>query len=166
VEKIIKLNFKKGSMVRYKNCFISALFTFLNISLVKTVNTSYIIETSVRLNLWNIFENLFDKDYFMFSYSINKIDKSKRKNLKNKADKYIILWKYVPLYKRYKNILKILVKEIKFFSLLKLKNKIEFFVSNLMLNKGYFFNKYTNFINKYVFKNLKTKLLSNYKTFK
>jgi hypothetical protein len=88
--KLLKLTFKKGQFIRYKSIFNKSIFNMFYFNKNKKNLISYLPYIEYN-QIFFILENLILNSNFIFSYFINKIDKSKRKNLKNKKEKYIIL---------------------------------------------------------------------------
>lgn len=49
-----------------------------------------------------------------FSFSVRRVDKNVRKNSRGKSGKYMLLWKYIPPYRRIYNTLRWLIQDFKF----------------------------------------------------
>jgi hypothetical protein len=49
-----------------------------------------------------------------FMFKVQKVDKSTRKHSRGKSGKYVILWKYVPVYKRLYVVLRWLIQDMTF----------------------------------------------------
>ena len=110
------------------------------------------------------FKNLLLKELMkfnpLFNFYIEKVDKTIRKNSRNKTDKLKLIWKFVPIYKRLYVTMTWLLKDLKFqksksFSIRLLK-VLELIFTNPQLS---FISKLKNFIHFYVFKNFKQTLL-------
>jgi len=159
---MVKLLQKKGMYSRYKKISSGAISSILYEG--KSFDLVYSSDKWSSFNRCHYFLKLFSFKNFIFSYIISNFDKSRRKNLKNSSEKYNFLVKYNPIYKRFNTALKILLKEVKFYTNNRLKDKIVQFMQNLLTNKMYFYNKYNLFVAKYVFKNFSNSLFINYKT--
>lgn len=152
--KFINLIQKNGLKARYKKLVIKSLnLKFFN----KYLNSGF-FPTAIS--------SIFHQFNPVFSYLITKVGKQQRKNSRNKSHKYFFLWKYTPLYKRFKIFLKIFSKEIKYTKEIKLTNKLKHVFNNLYLKYPLFIDKYITFSSSYVFKNLKFKLFTKYLTSK
>ena len=106
------------------------------------------------------------KNYLpVFSFFVRKVDKSVRKNSRGKSGKYIIIWKYVPTYKRLYTTLRWFIKDLKFQKSKGFKSRflkiLETFITNPKVS---FLVKLRQFVHVYVFENLKNKLMKNLKT--
>ena len=101
----------------------------------------------------------------LFSFYIRRIDKSVRKNSRGKSGKYMIIWKYVPIYKRLYVTIRWLLKDLKFQKLKtfseRLIRTLEIFLLTPNLS---FVCKLRKFTNVFVFKNYKKTLLKTLKS--
>jgi len=101
----------------------------------------------------------------LFSFYIRRIDKSVRKNSRGKSGKYMIIWKYVPIYKRLYVTIRWLLKDLKFQKLKtfseRLIRTLEIFLLTPHLS---FVCKLRKFTNVFVFKNYKKTLLKTLKS--
>lgn len=101
----------------------------------------------------------------LFSFYIRRIDKSIRKNSRGKSGKYMIIWKYVPVYKRLYVTIRWLLKDLKFQKLKtfseRLIRTLEIFLLTPNLS---FVCKLRKFTNVFVFKNYKKTLLKTLKS--
>lgn len=106
------------------------------------------------------------KNYLpVFSFFVRKVDKSVRKNSRGKSGKYIIIWKYVPTYKRLYTTLRWFIKDLKFQKSKNFKSRFLKILETFILNpKVSFLVKLRRFVHIYVFENLKNKLMKNLKT--
>ena len=111
-----------------------------------------------------IFLESFEKYFPTFSFYIRKVDKSVRKNSRGKSGKYTIIWKYVPLYKRFYTTIRWFLKDLKFQKsktfFLRFLKILETFILNPNLS---FLVKLRRFVHFYVFENLKNKLMKTLK---
>lgn len=127
-----------------------------------TTNGFFYNTTSFLKNL--LFEKLL-KYSPLFSFYIRRIDKSIRKNSRGKSGKYMIIWKYVPVYKRLYVTLRWFLKDLKFQKLKtfseRLVKTLEIFLLTPHLS---FICKLRKFTNVFVFKNYKKTLLKTLKS--
>ena len=116
-----------------------------------------------------LFKNiLFDKiNEFspVFSFYIRRVDKSIRKHSRGKSGKYTIIWKYVPVYKRFYVTMRWFLKELKFQKLKtfteRLVHTLETFLLTPNLSFVYKLRRFTHF---FVFQNFKKTLLKTLKS--
>lgn len=113
-------------------------------------------------------KTLFNKlnDYTpLFSFYVRKVDKSIRKNTRGKSGKYMIIWKYIPLYKRLYVTMRWFLKDLKFQKFKtfdeRLLKTIETFFFTPDLSFVYKLRKFTHF---FVFKNHSKTLLKTLKS--
>lgn len=101
----------------------------------------------------------------LFSFYVRKVDKSIRKNSRGKSGKYMIIWKYVPLYKRLYVTMRWFLKDLKFQKFKtfdeRLLKTIETFLFTPDLSFVYKLRKFTHF---FVFKNHNKTLLKTLKS--
>ena len=126
-------------------------------------------QTQVRIN-----PDFFNKNFFLFiigkilpvfTFYIYNVDKNVRKFSRGKSGKYVFVWKYIPLYKRFKTSLKLIAKQVKFYNYKTFEKRILNLLLDLHFNsKTNFLIKRKNFTYNYVFKNFKKSLMSNLKT--
>jgi hypothetical protein len=83
------LSFKNGNKAKFKKILINSLESLFYIKKIQKNDFSF--NKNLSTSMFNILESLVVNNNFLFSFCINKIDKSKRKNLKNKKNKYIVL---------------------------------------------------------------------------
>ena len=103
----------------------------------------------------------------IFSFYIYKVKKKIFKNTRGKSGKYTFLWKYVPVYKRFKLIMFWITKEIKLKSSNTHANRLLLTFKDLLSNPTSLLAwKVKKFSHNYVFKNSKTTLGLNYRTTK
>lgn len=148
--KLINLIQKNGKKITYIN------------NLVKALDNKHYLNLNITSNIWVYFFNIFLYFNPTFSYIISKADKKKRKNSRNKIQKYFFIWKYIPEYKRFRIFLKFFAKELKFVKVKTLYKKISSIILKLILNKHFFFENYIQFCNKHIYYNLQNKVLYNY----
>lgn len=164
MSKIVNLIQKRGLKTTYKIEFMKAFPDLLLKPVSRKLMEFTDVNRSISLN-FNLRE-LFTDISFLFSFNVTSIDKSKKKNTRNKSNSYFFLWKYLPIYKRRLFFLKTLIKDLKFVNLTRFKEKITSLFLNFALNKTTYISKFIFFINSYVFKNLNVKLFKNYLTAK
>ena len=102
---------------------------------------------------WNYFFNIFLQQVNpIFTYNTYKVSKVIWKFSRRKVDKYFLMWKYVPLYKRGFLLLRWFIKEIQQIKGRNLENRLLIFFQNLnndsLLTE---FLKKKNFILRHVF---------------
>ena len=112
--------------------------------------------------------NLFDKlaDYIpLFSFYIRKVDKSIRKNSRGKSGKYMIIWKYVPSYKRLYVTMRWFLKDLKFQKLKTFDERLIKTIETFLLTPELsFVCKLRRFTHFFVFQNHKKTLLKTLKS--
>lgn len=123
----------------------------------------------IKLNTKSSFNSIFFeaiKEYYpVFSFFVRKVDKSVRKNSRGKSGKYVIIWKYVPSYKRLYTTLRWFIKDLKFQKLKTFKLRFLKILETFILNpKVSFLVKLRQFVHVFVFENLKNKLMKTLKT--
>ena len=111
-----------------------------------------------------LFENL--KTYVpIFSFYIRKVDKSIRKNSRGKSGKYMIIWKYVPTYKRLYVVIRWFLRDLKFQKVKEFENRLikilEIFLFTPQLS---FLVRLRKFVHNFVFQNFKQTLLKHLKS--
>jgi hypothetical protein len=113
-------------------------------------------------------KNLFDKlgDYIpLFSFYIRKVDKSIRKNSRGKSGKYMIIWKYVPSYKRLYVTMRWFLKDLKFQKLKTFDERLIKTIETFLLTPELsFVCKLRRFTHFFVFQNHKKTLLKTLKS--
>jgi hypothetical protein len=101
----------------------------------------------------------------VFSFYIRRVDKSIRKHSRGKSGKYTIIWKYVPVYKRFYVTMRWFLKELKFQKLKtfteRLVHTLETFLLTPNLSFVYKLRRFTHF---FVFQNFKKTLLKTLKS--
>lgn len=123
----------------------------------------------LSFNATNSFEYLFFeliKDYFpIFNFAVRKVDKSVRKNSRGRSGKYVIVWKYIPAYKRLYTTLRWFLQDLKFQKNRTFMERFKRILETLMLTPHLsLVCKTRRFVHAYVFHNLKNKLMRNLKT--
>ena len=98
----------------------------------------------------------------VFNFYVRKVDKLKRKHSRGKSGKYSIVWKYVPVYKRFITVLRWFIKDVRFqkartfyLRLFKTLELLMFEPSSTLVSK------FRNFVHSYVFQNHKKTLLKH-----
>ena len=98
--------------------------------------------------------------YPIFSFFIQKVDKLKRKHSRGKSPKLKLIWKYIPLYKRFYQSLRWLIKDLKFQKEKTFKIRLfKVLETFYLMPELTFLWKLRNFIHIFVFKNYKLTLL-------
>lgn len=96
----------------------------------------------------------------LFNFYIQKTDKSKIKNSRGKVSKLKLIWKYVPLYKRFYQALRWLLKDLKFQKSTSFKVRLlTVFETFCLTPQLSFLWKLRNFVHFFVFRNFKKTLL-------
>lgn len=97
-----------------------------------------------------------------FNFYVRKVDKLKRKHSRGKSGKYTIVWKYVPVYKRFITVLRWFIKDVRFQKArtfyARLYKTLELLLFDPSLTLIY---KFRTFVHSYVFQNHKKTLLKN-----
>lgn len=111
-----------------------------------------------------LFEEL-NKYTPLFNFYVRKVDKNVRKNSRGKSGKYMIIWKYVPPYKRFYVTLRWLLKDLKFQKALTFSERLfkvlEIFITNPHIS---FLVRIRRFVHSFVFYNHKQSLLKTLKS--
>lgn len=111
-----------------------------------------------------LFEKL-SKYLPLFSFYIRKVDKSIRKNSRNKSGKYTIVWKYVPSFKRLYVTVRWLLQDLKFQKLKTFNERFIKIIETFLLTPHLSFvsrlRKFTHF---FVFENYRKSLLKSLKS--
>lgn len=130
----------------------------------KIIESGYLIHPQ-DLQLSTFFTSNLEKYKPIFMFKIQKVDKRTRKNSRGKSGKYLILWKYVPVYRRIYTVLRWLIQDISFQKSYKFQARFLKAV-DLVLNepKKSVMYKCRNFNHHFVFKNFRKTLLRNLKT--
>ena len=101
----------------------------------------------------------------IFSFSIRKVDKLKRRHSRGKSGKYSVIWKYTPKYKRFTTVLWWLVRDIRFQKTRTLSARFSKSLYTLFFDKStHLVYKLRNFVHNYVFQNYKKSLLKTLKS--
>ena len=123
------------------------------------------LEEHPELTMSQFLSNSLERYKPTFIFKVQKIDKSTRKHSRGKSGKYVILWKYVPVYKRLYTVLRWLIRDITFQKAHKFE--IKFWQAlNLVLSasSNSLIIKFRNFNHNFVFKNFKKTLLQTLRT--
>lgn len=108
----------------------------------------------------NIFFNLIKAHAPVFTFYIRKVDKKIRKNSRGKSGKYVIVWKYIPEYKRFYLALRWFLKDLKFQKDQTLVNRMIKGIYSLFNNPNQnFLVKLRKFSHIFVFQNFKKTLM-------
>jgi len=98
----------------------------------------------------------------IFSFYIRRVDKNIRKNTRGKSGKYLIIWKYVPEYKRIYISLRWFLKDLKFQKMKGFKSKLQNLFTNLFISpEQSFLIRLRKFVHNFVFYNFKKSLVQN-----
>lgn len=137
-------------------------FNFLQSA--KSINQQYL--THPQTTRWDIFLNsLVDKYKPLFMFKVQKVDKMTRKHSRGKSGKYVILWKYVPLYRRIYTVLRWLIQDISFQKAYRFETRFLKTITTLLETpKKSTVVKCRNFNHQFVFKNFKKTLLKTLQT--
>lgn len=130
----------------------------------KTIESNYLIHPQ-NLELSTFLNTNLEKYKPIFMFKVQKVDKKTRKNSRGKSGKYLILWKYVPVYRRIYAVLRWLIQDISFQKSYKFQTRFLRAVDTILNtpDKSVMY-KCRNFNHNYVFKNFKKTLLKNLKT--
>lgn len=110
-----------------------------------------------------LFERL-EKYAPLFSFYIRKVDKSVRKNSRGKSGKYMVIWKYVPVYKRLYVNIRWLLRDLKFQKFKTFPERLTKVLETFLLTPHMsFVCKLRRFTHTFVFRNYKKSLLKTLK---
>lgn len=140
-------------------------FTKLRLdTLSKTIDSNYLMHPQ-DAQLSTFLTSHLERYKSMFMFKVQKVDKRTRKNSRGKSGKYLILWKYVPVYRRIYTVLRWLIQDISFQKAYKFQTRFSRTI-DLILNDPTrsIMYKCRNFNHNFVFKNFKKTLLKNLKT--
>lgn len=133
-------------------------------NLEKTIKDDHLIhpETLDNKAFW---ESPLNKYKPIFAFKVQKVDKSTRKHSKGKSGKYVILWKYVPVYRRIYTVLRWLIQDISFQKAHKFETRFARALDLLKKSpKKTTIAKCRNFTHNFVFKSFKKTLLRTLQT--
>ena len=123
------------------------------------------LEERVESTMSQFLNSSLEKYKPTFIFKVQKIDKSTRKHSRGKSGKYVILWKYVPFYKRLYTVLRWLIRDITFQKAHKFEIKFWQALNLVLSGSGNsLIIKFRNFNHNFVFKNFKKTLLQTLKT--
>lgn len=98
----------------------------------------------------------------VFNFYVRKVDKLKRKHSRGKSGKYSIVWKYVPVYKRFITVLRWFIKDVRFQKARTFYLRLFKTLELLMFDApSTLVSKFRNFVHSYVFQNHKKTLLKH-----
>lgn len=119
----------------------------------------YIYENdSIKQQLIKLFSNI----TLIFNFFIYNVPKNIKKFSRNKSGKFLVVWKYIPFYKRILITMKIISKYIKFVDKLKYQDKIIYTLNQLNGHlKNNFIWQQKIFTYNHVFKNYKQSLMKS-----
>lgn len=130
----------------------------------KNIIKDYLIH-SEPLTMLTLLTDELDKYKPMFAFKIQKVDKLTRKHSRNKSGKYVILWKYIPTYRRIYTVLRWLIQDVGFQKAFKFETRLlkAFNMLQVTPTRSMVY-KCRNFNHNYVFKNFKKTLLQSLQT--
>lgn len=96
----------------------------------------------------------------IFSFYIKKVSKLKWKHSRGKSGRYMIKWKYIPLYKRLTVLLRWLVNDVQFQNHHEFYDRLLISLQNLCFSpSSHLIIQFRRFVHKYVFQRCKNTLL-------
>lgn len=106
------------------------------------------------------------ENYFpIFSFFVRRVNKDLRKNSRGKSGKYMVVWKYVPSYKRLYITMRWFLKDLKFQKPMTMEGRLSQIIESLFLTPELsFLHKVRQFTHRYVFKHFKKTLLRSLKS--
>jgi len=108
---------------------------------------------------------LLDQYFPVFSFFVRRVNKDLRKNSRGKSGKYMVVWKYVPSYKRLYITMRWFLKDLKFQKPSTLEARLFQILESLFLTPELsFLFKVRQFTHRYVFKHFKKTLLRSLKS--
>lgn len=109
----------------------------------------------------NLFFNLVRKYAPLFTFYVRKVDKKIRKHSRGKSGKYLIVWKYIPEYKRFYISLRLFLKDLKLSRERVFVERIFRTLFNLFSNPNQtFLAKVRKFSHVFVFQNFRKTLMT------
>jgi len=157
--------------------------TFYNIELTSvTVNASFVNQTELTLTqktelnernyvlfpqtvVFQKFLLLLENYFPIFSFFVRRVNKDLRKNSRGKSGKYMVVWKYVPSYKRLYITMRWFLKDLKFQKPMTMEGRLSQIIESLFLTPELsFLHKVRQFTHRYVFKHFKKTLLRSLKS--
>jgi len=107
-----------------------------------------------------IFFNLVKRYSPLFTFYVRKVDKKIRKHSRGKSGKYLIVWKYIPEYKRFYLALRWFLKDLKFYREKTFTERLTRALHTLLTTpEQTFLAKLRKFSHLFVFQNFKKTLL-------
>lgn len=101
----------------------------------------------------------------VFSFTIKRVDKLKRRHSRGKSGNYSIVWKYTPKYKRFITVLWWFVRDIRFQKSRTFEGRVMKSLDTLFFDKSsHLIYRLRNFVHNYVFQHHKKTLLRNLKS--
>lgn len=132
--------------------------------LKKHINNAFLVHQE-PLNMLTVLVTELKQYEPIFAFKTQKVDKMTRKHSRGKSGKYVILWKYVPVYRRIYSVLRWLIQDVGFQKTYKFETR---FIQALSLLKSSpnrtMVYKCRNFNHNFVFKNFKKTLLQSLQT--
>ena len=130
----------------------------------KNINKDYLIHNE-PLTMLTVLTNELNKYKPIFAFKTQKVDKLTRKHSRGKSGKYVILWKYIPVYRRIYTVLRWLIQDLTFQKTHKFETRflkaLEVLQHTPIRSMVY---KCRNFNHNFVFKNFKKTLLQSLQT--
>lgn len=118
------------------------------------------VSSNPKASTDSIFIEQFEQYFPTFSFYIRKVDKSVRKNSRGKSGKYVIIWKYVPTFRRLFTTIRWFLKDLKFQKEKTFNGRFQKILEKFLFKPSWtFVYKLRRFVHFYVFDNLKTKLM-------
>lgn len=162
-------------------------FRFINYSLTKKkVSTFYYSPHLLNFEVTDSFSQLYSTDISeaipivrmeellynelltylpVFSFSVKRVDKLKRRHSRGKSGNYSIVWKYTPKYKRFITVLWWFVRDIRFQKSRTFEGRLLRSLETLFFDKpSHLIYRLRNFVHNYVFQHHKKNLLRNLKS--
>lgn len=143
----------------------TSIYVYFRVNKLKYSNFNYNINshylnTTQSLTMSSFLLNHLEQYKPTFIFKVQKVDKTTRKHSRGKSGKYVVLWKYVPVYKRFYAVLRWLIQDIDLQKAYKFELKF-WQALNSVLNKSSssLIIRFRNFNHNFVFKNFKKTLL-------
>lgn len=112
----IKLMLKEGKFIKYNNYLskiLKQIYFFQLLKYVKGYEYIQYLKDPVLITWLYNFKYLF-KITLYFKFNFHKVDKNKKKHSRKKKLKYQVVYNYIPMYKRRKYFLKLILTQVKY----------------------------------------------------
>lgn len=130
----------------------------------KTINKDYLVHNE-PLTMLTVLTNELNQYKPIFAFKTQKVDKLTRKHSRGKSGKYVILWKYIPVYRRIYTVLRWLIQDLTFQKAPKFETRFLKALDSLQQTPTRsMVYKCRNFNHNFVFKNFKKTLLQSLQT--